>query len=198
VPSAGARRNEEDISASPPSATARMIFASLQEVREPSDGTSAKDMRVRSSCSAQTGPSRATSMATSDRPAKCSGFLGFDPCVTTPSGVTRSQAKRSPAGIPSRRCRRSSGIDPSKARTCTRTLDRVHNDVWSRCWRRSRHLMSTTRQRAIGIGAPRVLLGDPSHTTRHAGPHRAVRRVEVTRRAGARPARRSSGWGRPC
>jgi hypothetical protein len=30
----------------------------------------------------------------------------------------------------------------------TRTLDRVHNGVWSRRWRRSRHLMSTTRQRA--------------------------------------------------
>jgi len=31
---------------------------------------------------------------------------------------------------------------------------------------------------AIGIGAAR-LLTDPSHTTRHAGPHRAVREVEV-------------------
>jgi hypothetical protein len=34
----------------------------------------------------------------------------------------------------------------------------------------------------IGIGAPGVYPGDPSHTTRQAGPHRAVRRVEVTTR----------------
>jgi hypothetical protein len=32
----------------------------------------------------------------------------------------------------------------------------------------------------IGIGAPSLSRGSPSHTTRHAGPHRAVRRVEVT------------------
>ncbi len=31
----------------------------------------------------------------------------------------------------------------------------------------------------IGIGAPDVNTGDPCHTTRHAGPHRAVRKVEV-------------------
>jgi len=48
----------------------------------------------------------------------------------------------------------------------------------------------------IGIGAKGLPFG-PSHTTRHAGPHRAVRGVEVTRRAGALPGRRSSGWGRP-
>jgi len=35
--------------------------------------------------------------------------------------------------------------------------------------------------RGIGIGAPKNFLGVPSHTTRHAGPHRAVREVEVTR-----------------
>ena len=31
----------------------------------------------------------------------------------------------------------------------------------------------------IGIGAPDGNTGDPCHTTRHAGPHRAVRKVEV-------------------
>jgi len=31
----------------------------------------------------------------------------------------------------------------------------------------------------IGIGAPDHYTGDPCHTTRHAGPHRAVREVEV-------------------
>ena len=64
-----------------------------------------------------------------------------------------------------------------------------------------RHPLTASRPRAaaqqrprdaqIGIGAlgiPQV----PCHTTRHAGPHRAVRRVEVTRRASARRGRRSS------
>jgi hypothetical protein len=39
----------------------------------------AKDMPARSSCSARTGASLATSMATSDRRAKCSACLAFDP-----------------------------------------------------------------------------------------------------------------------
>lgn len=43
---------------------------------------------------------------------------------------------------------------------------------------------------------PRKFPRDPCHTTRHADPHRAVRRVEVTRRVGEVPARRSSEWGR--
>ena len=49
---------------------------------------------------------------------------------------------------------------------------------------------AAVKLKGIGIGARRNVLHDPCHTTRHAGPHRAVRRVEVTRRAGAPPVRR--------
>jgi hypothetical protein len=41
----------------------------------------------------------------------------------------------------------------------------------------------------IGIGAP-GFPGDPCHTTGQAGPHPAVRKVEVTRRVGEAPAHR--------
>src|SRR5690606_12657570 len=34
---------------------------------------------------------------------------------------------------------------------------------------------------------PRMISRDPCHTTRHAGPHRAVRRVEVMRPTGGTP-----------
>ena len=45
-------------------------------------------------------------------------------------------------------------------------------------------------RQAIGIGARRLCLRVPCHTTRHAGPHRAVRGVEVMPRAGEHPDRR--------
>ena len=49
-----------------------------------------------------------------------------------------------------------------------------------------------THNRHRGRGIASV----PCHTTQHAGPHRAVRRVEVTRPAGGCPVGRSNGWGR--
>jgi hypothetical protein len=42
--------------------------------------------------------------------------------------------------------------------------------------------------RTIGIGARRLSRRVPCHTTRHAGPHRAVRWVEVNRQVGELPA----------
>ena len=44
----------------------------------------------------------------------------------------------------------------------------------------------------IGIGAPDHYTGDPCHTTRHAGPHRAVREVEVACPARWTPTGRNS------
>ncbi len=50
----------------------------------------------------------------------------------------------------------------------------------------------------IGIGGPSSRLGLPCHTTRHAGPHRAVRWVEVRRPASEGRARRRVCWGARC
>ncbi len=43
-----------------------------------------------------------------------------------------------------------------------------------------------------GVGAPRISASDPSHTAGHAGPHPAVREIEVTCRAGVNPTRQTS------
>ena len=59
-------------------------------------------------------------------------------------------------------------------------------------WRITRYALraALAQMRQIGIGAG-LCRPDPSHTTRHAGPHRAVREVEV-RRTLALPGRRST------
>jgi hypothetical protein len=49
---------------------------------------------------------------------------------------------------------------------------------------RSRLMLVRVPNVLIGIGAPDHYTGDPCHTTRHAGPHRAVREVEVACPAG--------------
>jgi len=64
------------------------------------------------------------------------------------SVATRSQAKRSPAGTPSRPCRRSLATVPSRARTRTRTSDRARSFVWSSRCDPSRHLTAPSRHRA--------------------------------------------------
>jgi len=62
------------------------------------------------------------------------------------------------------------------------------------CFREDLHLQGSAHAgRTIGIGAPGYP-GDPCHTTRHAGPHRAVREVVVTAEASAAPSRRSIAW----
>lgn len=59
---------------------------------------------------------------------------------------------------------------------------------------RRRHVHAASRRfefGLIGIGASKIYLDGPSHTIGRAGPHPAVRKVEVTLQASADPVRRS-------
>ncbi|MEI9951643.1 MAG: hypothetical protein WDO74_22350 [Pseudomonadota bacterium] len=73
-----------------------------------------------------------TSTATSGRSSWCRRSSGSVCSATTRWGGTRSRAKPSPAASRSRRCRPSSGIGPSRARTSTRTWAQGRRNGWSR------------------------------------------------------------------
>jgi len=83
---------------------------------------------------------------------------------------------------PTSRSDRSPGLSPCGSCGSPRPASRRTFTSYPRpCW-------------AIGIGGSRVCLLLPCHTTGHAGPHPAVRKVEVTPQVSVLPFGRSSSW----